>query len=297
MSKKVAQIVSKELIADLERAIQNGETVAPWQKPFKGYGKDRMPLSANTGKPYNGINWLLLSFKAHSMGYNSPYWFTYNQAKNSGGEISIRYEEMKKSTLVVFFKKLENVKRNDDGTAEVEEIWLQRFTQVWNGDQLSKIPDRFKVEFEDNGTEPLKEAEAIFDNWQNKCQFETGGSTAYYMPAKDTIRMPDAKWFKKAEVYAGVKFHEMIHATGANSRLNRKLTSFEMQPESYSKEELIAEIGSAMLCGYIGIHEATKENSKAYLGGWLKHLKNDPQMLFAAASAADKAMQHILNEK
>ena len=83
----------------------------------------------------------------------------------------------------------------------------------------------------------------------------------------------------------------------AEDRLNRKasIQVHKFGDEEYSKEELVAEMGSAFLCGYSGIENRTLENSAAYIAGWLKSLKNDKTLLIHSAALAQKASNYILN--
>ena len=109
--------------------------------------------------------------------------------------------------------------------------------------------------------------------------------------------MPEQSRFDSNAAYFGTLFHEAVHSTGHKSRLDRELSkpgSF-FGSEDYSKEELVAELGSAFLCGAAGIDPATLDNSAAYIDGWLKALKDDRRMLVSAGSKAQAAVDFILN--
>ena len=125
-----------------------------------------------------------------------------------------------------------------------------------------------------------------------------GTNRAYYSVTGDYINVPNKKQFKnEAEFYSTV-FHEMVHSTGAISRLNRHaedMTDFDFGCQGYSKEELVAEIGSAMLMNSIGIEDnETFNNSTAYINGWLNKLKGDNKFIVSAAGKAEKACRYIL---
>ena len=123
-------------------------------------------------------------------------------------------------------------------------------------------------------------------------------SAAWYRPSNDTVGMPARGLFSSAEEYYSTLFHELTHSTGHASRIGREgieiLNTFGS--ESYSKEELVAEMGAAMLCGVTGIAPATIENSAAYLKTWIERLKSDSRLLVSAASAAQKAADYIRGE-
>jgi len=119
------------------------------------------------------------------------------------------------------------------------------------------------------------------------------------MPSRDSVGMPARGLFHSSEEFYSTLFHELTHSTGHTSRVGREgieqLNKFGS--ESYSREELIAEMGAAMLCGVTGIAPATLENSAAYLKTWIARLKSDSKLIVQAASAAQKAADYIRNIK
>jgi antirestriction protein ArdC len=120
---------------------------------------------------------------------------------------------------------------------------------------------------------------------------------AFYHVEKDIINMPKKKSFATQESYYSTLFHELVHSTGAEKRLGRKtLTDMsEFGSESYSLEELIAELGASYLCGFSGILEKEIVHSAEYLAGWLTKLKNDKKFIIQASGQAQKAVDLILN--
>jgi antirestriction protein ArdC len=119
---------------------------------------------------------------------------------------------------------------------------------------------------------------------------------AFYSPHEDCVGMPERERFDGEASYFATLFHELIHATGSEKRLNRasltERNGFGSNP--YCKEELIAELGSAFLCGYADIVDRTLDNSAAYLEGWLKQFQNDRTLIVYAAAQAQKAADFIL---
>jgi len=120
---------------------------------------------------------------------------------------------------------------------------------------------------------------------------------AYYAPRLDTVHMPARCRFGRSEDFYAVLFHELTHSTGHVSRLNRSTLNEagRFGDANYSREELVAEMGAAFLCGVAGIENSTIEQSAAYLKGWLRALASDPRMLVIAAAQAQKAADFILS--
>ena len=111
--------------------------------------------------------------------------------------------------------------------------------------------------------------------------------------------MPNRERFTSEENFWGTIYHELAHSTGAAHRLNRPTITEENEfgSEEYSKEELIAEMSAAFLCGVAGITERTLNNSSAYLQNWLEALKNDHKLIVQAAAQAQKSADFILGTK
>jgi len=123
------------------------------------------------------------------------------------------------------------------------------------------------------------------------------GNRAFYSPSLDYIQLPNKTSFNNEAGYYGTLFHELAHATGHANRLGRKsiLEPSYFGSHEYSKEELVAEMAAAFICGHACIENMTIENSAAYINGWLKALKNDKTLLVHAAGQAQKAADYILN--
>ena len=121
-------------------------------------------------------------------------------------------------------------------------------------------------------------------------------SQACYRPSTDMVGMPARSAFHSAEEFYSTFFHELTHATGHPSRVGREgiMNHNPFGSEDYSKEELIAEMGAAMLCGVAGIEAQTLGNSAAYLQAWISKLRSDSRLIVSAASQAQKAADYIL---
>jgi antirestriction protein ArdC len=126
------------------------------------------------------------------------------------------------------------------------------------------------------------------------------------MPMIDAVRVPKAEQFKSkhngtgGNYYASTCFHEFIHSTGAEQRLNRvgitDFIAFEKHKENYANEELIAEMGACMLMAYHNLDTSeTIENSQAYIKGWLSRLSDDKSLIPVAIRQSNSAVRHILS--
>jgi antirestriction protein ArdC len=253
----------------------------PWRKPWRTLP----PANLITKKPYRGINVFLLGFA----GYGSQFWLTFNQAKQLGGNVR-RGEH---GTKIVFWKFDTRETETQNGEIEERKFAFLRYFTVFNLEQteglkaLLELPPAF----------PIESAESIVRAMPNPPAFEQDFRAAY-IPPKDTITMPCRTAFDSQEEYYSTLFHELTHATGHAKRLAREGfdTPQQFGSESYSKEELIAEMGSAMLCGVAGIDQKTLANSAAYLKSWIARLKADSKLVISAASAAQKAADYIRGE-
>ncbi len=273
----VYEIVTEQVIKQLEQG------VAPWRKPWRA----EPPCNLVSGKEYRGINPFLLA----SQGYGSRFWLTFNQANKLGGHV----RKGEHSSIVTFWNVgEEKTVRDADGKERKSKPFLLRYYRVFNVEQTEGIADKLGLGNAAPRIPSLDGCEAIVSGMPNAPRMEQDGR-AWYRPSTDTVGMPSRALFGSAEEYYSTLFHELTHSTGHPSRIGREgieqLNTFGS--ESYSKEELIAEMGAAMLCGVTGIAPATIENSAAYLQSWISRLKGDSKLLVSAASAAQKAADYI----
>ncbi len=283
----VYEIVNKRIIELLE------EGTVPWRKPWKSFGG---PSNLVSKKEYRGINQFLLNCSP----YSSPYWLTYKQAFQKGGHV----RKGERSSLVVFWKFIEQKEKDDDSGSPASPASSQgkrallRYYNVFNLDQVEGIEHPKEPEVENPFT-PIETAEKIFESMKCKPRIQYGGNRACYSPQLDYIQLPPRDKFNSAEEMYSTLFHELSHATGHASRLGRTgiLEPSYFGSHDYSQEELVAEFGASMLCGFAGIEQQTIENSAAYIQGWLKVLKNDKKCLVLAAAQAQRAADFILNKQ
>ena len=191
-------------------------------------------------------------------------------------------------------KSLELAKDSDEATVTVR---VQKLVAKWEA-MVAKL--QAESEGPKNAHNPIRAAERIHAGYKKASgpEVKHGGARACYSPSKDEIRMPNRTTFESAESYHLTRFHEEVHSTGHKSRLDRsELTDMAMFGDhNYSEEELTAEFGAAMLASMAGIANKTEENSAAYIRSWLKRLKDEPSLLYTAASKAQKATDLILGK-
>jgi antirestriction protein ArdC len=283
--------VYQEVTDRMIKALEAG--VTPWQKPWTSAGR---PRSMSTGKPYRGVNVFLLSLAAQDSGWTSPWFGTYGQIHERGGQV----RQGEKSTLVTFWKTLEKEDR-DPATGQVNSTTVPMLRQfcVFNACQADGLEARY---FPEPGQErPIAEPQAVLDGYVNRpvgpaLAHDTEGQ-AYYNPAADEIHMPPLVSHRSPQDYYATAFHEAGHSTGHRSRLAREgiVSGAQFGSHAYGKEELAAQMAASMLCAETGINnDEIFANSAAYVGSWLETIKADPKMVIGAAAAAQKAADLVL---
>ena len=265
MNKAQGKIVDRLL-----EAMEQG--IIPWKRPWM------MPTNAVSGKPYRGINKLVLSLS----NFTDHRFVTFLQAKDLGG--NVKQGEKGFPIIVWHFPTAQEI-QNDPNASP----WARSYTvfSVEQCEGLTKLPVLPTVEHDS-----ISEAQAIVDGWTGRPRVEFGGFRACYNTATDTVSMPEIGKFQSAEGYYDTFFHELVHSTGHIKRLDRKSL---VDRHQYAIEELVAEVGGAMLCSEAHINNTDLiDNNVAYLQSWLQALKNDKTMLVKAASAAAKASDMIM---
>lgn len=295
------QAVTDKLIARLEELqakAERGEPVPSWISPYSFNGGG-LPVSISTGKPYRGINPMLLGMEAADRGYVSRYWGTYKKISELGGQV----RRGEKGTLITFWRRIEKV---DEETGEPKPIFLLRVYNVFNAEQAdwpdgprgAKLAAKFftpPAPLPDDGdTSPF---DAVLSGYKTAPQVVSQRQDlAFYAPARDTVNVPKRENIAGRDEYYSTLYHELVHSTGHAKRLNRDgITKLEphRRGELYSFEELVAEFGAALLCSTVGI-TSTLPNSAAYLAHWGQYLRHEPRAAVKAASQAQRAVDYIL---
>lgn len=288
----VYAIITDRIIKEMEQG------VIPWQKPWTGVADGA--ISRQTGKPYSLLNQMLL-------GKPGEY-VTFTQCQREGGKV----KKGAKSKLVVFWKISHKTKkdaegnpvRNDEGDLIFEGIPFLRYFNVFHIEDCEGLEPKWTKDDELVMTiEPVEAAQNVFDEYlrTSGVKFESlKSNNASYSPVFDRIKMPLMEQFTKVEEYYSTLFHETVHSTGHASRLNRfdgKAGASVFGSESYSKEELVAEIGACVSLNILGIESKSSfRNSAAYVQNWLAALKDDKKLIASAASRTEKAVNLIFGK-
>lgn len=247
----------------------------PWHKPWKA--QTGLPRNLITKRPYRGINVFLLM----SMSYESPFWLTFNQAKELGANI----RKGEKSCPVVFWKPWKV--KGEDSVAEVK-IPLLRIYHVFNSSQCEGL--KAMPEADATPVVVTRPAE-IVANMPNPPAIKLGMTRAYYSPINDCVGMPERARFDTEDSYYATLFHELVHSTGHEKRLKRASVTEGVRfgSDPYSKEELVAELGSAFLCGLCWNRGRNIKQFRCVYSGMVKAVATRPDACRASRSAGAKS--------
>lgn len=277
----VYEMVTARIIAELEKGN------IPWEKPWTGVRSGA--YNRISKKPYSIINQMLLQ--------HTGEYATFKQWTDLGGHI----RKGEKSEFVVFWKILEKKETNEDiGEKEVRKIPMLRYYNVFHISQVDGV-EPLTLPFAE--VEPIEAADKIITEYVEREHIifeECASNEAFYNPSRDRVVVPMKEQYKHINEYYSTTFHELTHSTGHKNRLDRLHTGADAAfgSETYSKEELVAEIGSASLMNLLGIETInTFQNSAAYIQSWLKVLKSDNKFIVSASSKAEKAVNYIVSEQ
>lgn len=274
----IYQTVTDSIIAALETGVK--PWACPWQRTP---GMSGLPSNYATGMGYSGMNIMLLWCSASEQGFNDSRWMTYKQAKAEGGQV----RKGEHGTTAIFYTMLE--RENNEG--ETEYIPMLKTFTVFNVEQIDGLTLSDEAVFPAETFEPLPQAEALFRN--SGATIIAKGQNAFFAPSTDEIYLPERRLFSDAANFYATGMHELVHWSGAKSRLNREMKG-KFGSEDYAFEELIAELGSAFLMADLGIVGEVQHES--YIASWLKALRNDKRYIFKAASAASKAHRYLMDK-
>lgn len=260
--KEIYQHITDKIIEQLKKG------TIPWRKPWR----QGLPSNYITRKPYNGINRLSLLCND----YPSPYYLTYLQIKQLGGQVL----KNQKGHLIVFWKVIDITDEEDQ---HVDEFPLLRYTYVFNLTQTNL--------YKPEENEPLKilECEQLLNNIRPEPVIRYNTSECFYDKRNDYISIPPMSQFTSREEYYSSLFHELVHWTGHQSRLNR-------QNLDYATEELVAELGASYLCAIAGISQAVINNQTAYINDWLRLILFNNQRLLNTSRFAQESVDLIIRQ-
>lgn len=273
--------VTERLIGMLESG------TAPWQKPWDaGIAAMNRPHNYN-GRPYHGVNALMLWCTAIDKGYEDPRWLTFKQVNKLGGHVN----KGEKAQIVEYWqweKEVENPETGEKEKVPLEHPKVYR-AAVFNADQCTGLP---KLRRQAQKWSPVERAENIIAANGVPVTHNTDGS-AFYSPGGDFICLPPRESFATVDAYYSTLLHEVGHSTGHPARLNREFGG-QFGSEGYAREELRAELASTFLCGELGIATTgSDEQHAAYVKSWVSALKNDYNEIFRAAADAEKICNYL----
>lgn len=275
MKRDLYQEVTDRILAALEAG------TVPFIKPWST--QSGAPENAVTGKPYRGINVLLLSIAGQAAGYASDQWLTFKQALAAGCPV----RKGEKATRIYFFKRLEIDEKTESGT-ERKAIPMLREYYVFNVAQLEGTLPGLKASapraFAGDAT-----IEAYLAATGARIAND-GRDRAFYSIDSDSIHLPAKTDFASAGSYYAVALHELTHWTGHKSRMAREFGK-RFGDQAYAAEELVAEMGAAFQAASFGVEYVLQH--AAYIASWIQVLQNDKRAIFTAASAAQKACDFL----
>lgn len=280
--------VQEQTTARILAALESGKI--PWENPVVIRGlHDGMQFNPTTDRPYRGgVNTVMLWFSAQMNGWTDPRWMGRGQARKAG--FSIKGLTNAKGTTI--FAPIFGYGTNDDGE-KFRYVRGFRDVIVFNASQIEDIPsidEQYEIP-EVNPSEGFELAENILNESGANVEYDLA-TTPCYIPALDRIRMPEAGQFASVASFWSTMMHELTHWTGHKDRLDRDM--FGKGPAAYAYEELVAEMGSAFLCAWLGIEKpAVTKNHEAYIQHWIQRLNNDTSIFMNAANMGWKAFQYL----
>jgi antirestriction protein ArdC len=277
--KDLYQEVTDKVIAEIEAG------KIPWIKPWTNSGHGGLPYNVITGKPYRGINSMILFAPGAGEG-----WLTYKQASQVGAQV----RKGERGSMIVFFKplKIEDKNAPADAADKSKTIPMLKYFTVFHTSQVDNLPEKYQPKVVEAPSEKVRieAAEALLA----QARINHGGDRAFYRIETDSITLPQQAQFKSVDDYYATALHELTHWTGHSTRCAREYGK-RFGDTAYAREELVAEMGAAFLCAKTGI--TGKLQHAAYLQSWLGVLKADKRALLVAAGAAQKAADFVTGYK
>lgn len=288
---------AKEIADVFIKALE--EETLPWRSGFDKFSYIK-PFNPASGTVYRGMNSFNFALQSYMRGYTDPRFMTMAQANELGGKV-------KKGEHCIWgfnFKPTQVVVKDEEGNPILDENGLKQYEEkmfpkpfmVFNVEQFEglNLPKLPEVEQPDHKWSPNEKAENILVASKADIKNELTCQTPCYRPATDSIELPLKTQYKDPTDYYATALHELGHWTGHKSRLDRPLTGKFGSP-GYAREELRAEIASAMLCMQLGIEPKIADNHKAYIKSWVEVLKKEPKEILKAASDAEKISDFIMS--
>lgn len=298
-----------------------------WHKGWIG-GGSMFGLPQNiSGRTYEGSNAFLLFLHTAENGYKAPVYMTYGQLYKEGAHVlkgekavpvfkwgfSIKDKDGKKVTEEEFHNMTDDEKKeckrrpflkiypefNIDQT-NMSEVNKEKYDAVVSQFRKTDVPTITDGMYVNKAIDRMMEKQ----EWVCKIQYDKEEKGAYYSPAKDIVVLPTKaqfrihpddpeECFKDGQQYYGTALHEMAHSTGHPSRLDRLKPAAFGSPE-YAKEELVAELTSAMVGNTLGFDRRISDNNVAYLQNWTSALRKEPKFIVTVMADVNKASRIII---
>ena len=283
-SRDIAADITATIIAKLEAG------TTPWQRPWSIIGEGGRPLR-HEGSTYNGINALWLWAVGDTHGFRSRYWMTARQARELGGAVN---HDARPSFSVYASTFRKAGVPNLLGMSADRMIRFLRSYEVFNADEITGLPDYYYPQAIAPTPLLLSDRQDRIDAFfaAIPSRVRHGGGGAFFDLTFDYIQMPRPGSFKSADAYASILAHESCHWTGHRTRLDRAFGK-KFGDKAYAMEELVAELGSAMVCGDLGLPTELHDSHANYLASWLKVLRADRTAIFLAATKAEQAFSYL----
>lgn len=274
--KKTYEIIVDQIIEKLE------EWVIPWKKSWKGW----VPVNYSSNREYSWINRLILSMND----FKINYYLTYNQIKSLKWNI----KKWSKSIKIIYWDIIDNKEWQWESDIDNKQVFT-KYYNVFNIEQTDIIPTENLVEQIEEPNNLL--AESIISNYRDIPNIEYGTHPCY-IPSKDTVIIPNKESFISGDEFYSTLFHELIHSTWNKNRLSREWITENNNywSNKYSREELVAEIGSMFLSNYSWVDNRVVDNQVAYIQGWLSYLKGNKLDIVKASKDAEKAVAYIIGK-
>ncbi|KRE11787.1 antirestriction protein ArdC [Bosea sp. Root483D1] len=279
--------ITQRIVTELEKGVR------PWVQPWSAgnaTGRVTRPLRHN-GEPYTGMNVLLLWSEAMARGYLAPIWMTFRQARELGAHV----RKGEANATVIYASRFTRTETDARGDEVEKEIPFLKAYGVFNVEQIEGLPEHYY-----QGPAPhldpderIGRADRFFAN--TGAVIRHGGAQAFYSPSADHIQMPPFETFRDAAGYVAVLSHEIVHWTADSRRVGRDLSRYGKDRTERAREELVAEIGSALVCADLGIvpELEPRPDHAAYIASWLKALADDKRAIFKAAAHAQRAVTYL----
>jgi antirestriction protein ArdC len=278
--------ITDKIIAELEAGR------VPWVQPW-GTTAAKAPLglpkNGATGRLYSGINVLILWGAVIERSFPAQGWLTFRQALGLAGNV----RKGEHGTTVVYAERFipeDERKRAAESGDEPQAIpFLKRFT-VFNVAQCEGPPEEIAVAEPPQPGLVEPKVEALIK--ATGIDFRIGGSRAFYVPSEDYVQVPPAQAYFEPINWHRTALHELGHASGNPSRLNRDLSG-SFGSKKYAFEELVVEMNAAFCCASLGIVPTVRHAD--YIGSWLEVLREDNRAVVRGASQASKAADYLLS--